>query len=96
MLRLLEVQPCALSFGCMQARDLLGNPATVVLYEDLRRRYVDNVPRFGDWLLCDHLHASVYRPIRRVIRAALCLRKLPLPDDVLRYYFPLTEPLKRL
>lgn len=93
MLRILEVQPCALSFGCVQARDLLGNPATVVLYEDLRHRYVSSVPRSGDWLLCDHMHASVYRPMRRVIRAALYLRKIPLPYDVLLHYFPLTTRL---
>ena len=94
----LVVSPSALVFGCMKARDMRGNDANIILYENLRQRYVDNIPQAGDMLLCRHRHSTVYIPLCRVSQTALCLRGLPLslPNDILTHYFPLTEPLRIL
>ena len=94
MTTLLIVAPSGLAFGCVKAHDLCGNHASIVLYENLTTRYVDAAPRAGDMLLCRHHHSSVYVPLLRILQTALCLRSLPIPNDVLSAYFPLTERLR--
>ena len=93
-LHILVVAHGALVFGCIKARDLCGNDAVIVLYETLRQRYVDIVPQVGDILCCRHSHSSVYIPVVRIVQSMLCLRALPIPYDVLRYYFPMSESLR--
>ena len=91
---LLIVQQSPICFGCIKACNIGGAPVSIILYESLHRRYVDIVPRGGDLVLCRRLHSSVYAPICRVLWEKLCLRKLPIPLDVLQSYFPLFERLK--
>lgn len=93
-MKLLIVESSSIFFGCIKARDVAGNAATVILYENMHIRYVDIVPFSGDLLLCYSIHASVYRPFCRVVWGSLYLRRLPIPHDVMHYYFPLFERLK--
>lgn len=93
---LLIVSTGGLSFGCVRARHLNGDAATIVLYEDLRHRYVDIVPSSGDCLVCENLHTSVFAPISRVDLCNLCVWRLPIPYDVLASEFPVVERLRLL
>lgn len=89
---LLTVCGGGLSFGCLRARDLRGNDASLLVYEDLRHHCVVRMPREGELLLCEHLHSSVYHPRSVVNLGHLCVRQLEtLPSDVAAAYFPLFE-----
>jgi hypothetical protein len=75
----------------MEGMDALGNPMTVIAYENLEMRYVTNTPQRGDCFLCTNIHDNVSVPIAKLSMTHACLRKLAIDDDVLDYYFPLHE-----
>ena len=76
-------------FGCMEAVDESGSPATLLIYEDTRHRYLHNTPAVGDCYQCRRYHASVFIPLCRIVLEHVCLRHLPLPNDILMHYFPI-------
>lgn len=92
-MRLLTVSSPNLMFGCMKAKDETGKDATLLLYENSRNAYVCCVPFVGDVLECIHYHASVYIPVRKLLMEHIVLRLLPVPRDVLQYYFPISQTL---
>ena len=92
---LLTVSGGGLNFGCLRARDLQGNDASLLVYEDLRHPRVVRLPREGELLLCVHLHSSVYQPRSVVNLRHLSVRRLEiLPIDVAAAYFPLFERIE--
>lgn len=91
---LLIVSTSELSFGCVKAHHLNGDPATLLLYEDIRCRYVNSVPSMGDLLVCQNLHTSVFVPLSRINLCHLCVWRLPIPYDILASKFPFVERLR--
>ena len=89
---LLTVRNGGISFGCMRAHHLDRRHAVLLLYEGVCTRYIDIVPCAGDLLVCRPIPASVFCPLRRVVREHL-LYDGSDPWDVLWLKFPLFEAL---
>ena len=91
MSTILKVSGKNTCFGCVHAQDLCGNRAMIIVYEDLKNWYLNEVPAYGSMFLCSHYHSSVYIPFAYIIHEHLLLRKLYIPNDVLYEYFPITR-----